>query len=96
MVLISNVFIDFSMNERIITKLLQFQTSNWHIPRIRIDPRNLPVDSRLLSLQLPEWAGLASATDHFFFFGTLCNIVSQSGVDEIASGMKKITMVVDL
>jgi len=73
MVLISNFFIDFSMNEKIITKLLEFQTSNWNISRIQIiDPRNLPADSCFVSLYLPESAGLASVTEHFFFFVTLC------------------------
>ena len=60
------------MNEKIITKLLEFQTSNWNISRIRIDPRNLPADSCFVSLYLPESGGLASATDHFLFFVTLC------------------------
>ena len=64
MIIISNFFIDFSINEKIITKLLEFQTSNWNVSRIRIDPRNLPANSYFV--ELPESAGLASATDHFY------------------------------
>jgi len=64
-------FINFIVNNEIKTKLLEFQTSNWKILPIRIDPRNRPADSCFVSLQLPESAGLASVTETFFSYNTV-------------------------